>query len=44
MAMNRHIYCPIVGRKPKKALPIPFDLVVANEEKTAGGFLVSRAA
>ena len=42
--MNSHIYCPIVGRKPKNALPIFYNLIIVDKEKTASGFLVSRAA
>lgn len=44
MTMNRHTCCLIVGGKPENALPISCDPIVADEEKTAGGFLASGVA
>ncbi len=44
MTMNRYICCPIVGGKPKNALPISCDPIVADKEDAAGEFLGSRAA
>jgi hypothetical protein len=37
MTMDRHACCPIVNGKPKNALPISSNPIVADEEKTAGG-------
>jgi len=44
VAMNRPTCCPMVDGKPKNALPISCNPIVADGEKTAGGFLASRAA
>ncbi len=44
MTMNCHTSCPIVGGKPKNTLPISCNPIVADKEKTASGFRVSRAA